>query len=70
MIELNQSEANLGMKIVTLEDQRYNTAIKMEKCIATPLVIVFSSYPSVLGLHPEHLVGAEIAFRPNILKST
>ena len=51
-------------------DFDYGKKINADKSKITPLVVVFSSYPSILGLHPSYLVGAEIAFRPQLLKAT
>lgn len=61
---------NRKLNVLVSSDFNYREAISSEKKKITPLVIVFSSYPSVLGIHPSYLVGAEIAFRPQLFKST
>lgn len=58
------------MKMLIPSDFSFAGRLSSEKRRTTPLVIVFSSYPSVLGLHPFFLVGAEIAFKPQLLRST
>jgi hypothetical protein len=44
--------------------------LQVEKSKTTPLVLVFSSYPTISGLPSHFLVGAELAFSPPLLKST
>lgn len=44
--------------------------LQLEKSKTTPLVLVFSSYPTISGLPPHFLVGAELAFNPPLLKAT
>jgi hypothetical protein len=63
-------EENSKVKVLFPSDFNYREQISVEKSRLTPLVIIFSSYPSILGLHPSLLIGAEIAFRPQLLKST
>lgn len=58
------------MKVFFAKDFNYAEPINSEKSKMTPLVVVFSSYPSVLGLHPSFLVGAEISFHPSLLRTT
>jgi|JI9StandDraft_1071089.scaffolds.fasta_scaffold214231_1 hypothetical protein len=64
------TEENSKAKILFPSDFNYGEKINCEKRACTPLVIVFSSYPSVLGLHPSFLVGAEISFQPQVLRAT
>jgi len=63
-------EENSKMKILFVSDFDYAEPINPEKSKNTPLVVAFSAYPSVLGLHPSFLVGAEISFHPPLLRTT
>ena len=64
------SDESSKIKLLFLSDFDHREKISADKAKITPLVIVFSTYPSILGLHSSYLVGAELSFRPQVLKST
>jgi hypothetical protein len=47
----------------------YDKKIINEKSKQTPLVICFTSYQSINCIHPALLIGAEISFHQQILKT-
>ena len=70
MLESALKDENSKVKLLYLSDFDHREKISADKSKITPLVIVFSTYPSILGLHSSYLVGAELAFRPPVQKST